>query len=58
MRTLSSNEIVQVSGGQDQLVIDVNAKAGYVHINVMNGTTTVLKIFNLNWGPSTATTSA
>ena len=50
MRTLNSQEVVQIAGGAPKLVVDVNVKAHYVHINLVDENGQVIKaIFNLDW---------
>ena len=49
MRTLNSQEIVQIAGGAPKLVVDVNVAAHYVHINLVENGQVVKAIFNLDW---------
>lgn len=49
MRTLTPQEAAQVAGSAPQIKIDVNVPAGYVHINIVDGGTVILKLFNLDW---------
>lgn len=58
MRTLNIQEVTEVSGGQAQVVVDVNVPGKYVSVNVVDGTkvTVLVKIDWSKWfkAPTTA----
>jgi hypothetical protein len=52
MRALQLQEVTQVSGGKVTVTVDVNVKAKYVHVNVVDGTK-VITVVNVDWSKYT-----
>lgn len=49
MRTLNSQEVVQIAGGKPQIVVDVNVPAKYVHVNLLEDGQLVKTLFSFDW---------
>jgi len=49
MRTLNSQEVVQIAGGTPQIVVDVNIPAKYVHVNLLDNGQLVKTLFSFDW---------